>query len=457
MWQTAATKTEAIVADHRGESLDELVASKKINADQKAQLEKKPSLLAEKARLEDQIVHYRKFGKEYEERFAKEKADLEESYAEAVAKLKLEAADEAVVTARKRSDEDLLVISQFLHAAAAKRQDEDIDADEKAAFEGVLLLVYQGNNAALTAFRDVVTGSDKRVSNTEGDEIAFTYAQVKEIAMRDAPPSWAEEPTTTTTTTTNNTTITTTANGVPGNETGAVNGTNDPTIAHAGFSERNDDGQIPNIGEIASAATTLVQPAQSSIPLDAANAAAEQSWDAQASMGSDNALREDGWVEVPRDPAETETGVTATPAAMHGSNNWAEEVNADAAAHDHNHNAKAAPENDGFEQVIHHQPRARGRGQRGDFRGRGFRGGGSGGGDGRGYRGRGDGGRFRGDSDRRGGGGGGGGRGRGRGGVGSGGGTDGAGYGNYRGGSAHRGSDSVGRGRREGVSSEATC
>ena len=164
--QAACNKTESVLADNPDVSLDDLVARKKINTDQKAQILKKPSLQAELARLEDQVVHYRKFGKDYEDRSAKERAALEESHAEALTKAKLEAADEATVTNLKKFDDDLLVLSQFLHAAAAKRQDDELDPVEKAAFEGVLLLVYQGNNAALAAFKDIAAGSDKKVSNT---------------------------------------------------------------------------------------------------------------------------------------------------------------------------------------------------------------------------------------------------------------------------------------------------
>jgi hypothetical protein len=360
--------------------LDELVARKKINADQKAQILKKPGLQAELARLEDQVVHYRKFGKDYEDRAAREKAALEESHADALAKVKLEAADEATVTNLKKFDDDLLVLSQFLHAAAAKRQDDELDPVEKAAFEGVLLLVYQGNNAALAAFKDIAAGSDKKVSNTEGDELDFTYAQVKEISISDAPPPTPEEPTMT----------------PSAADAGAAEVSTDPTIANAGMTELEDTMTFQKTDEPAEVAT-MAPPEQSSITADAANAVAERSWDPQASMTSDSHSGE-GWVEVPRDPAETDTGVAATPAVMHNSTSWAEEVNADAAAEE------KPIENDGFEQVVHHQNRGRGRGQRGDFRGRGR------GGDQRG-RGRGD--RERGDGDRRGGG-----RGRGRGGEG---------------------------------------
>ncbi|KAF7508091.1 hypothetical protein GJ744_009673 [Endocarpon pusillum] len=377
---TASSKTESIAADNPGLSLDELVATKKINADQKAQILKRPALQADLARLQDQVIQYRKFGKDYEDRFAKEKSALEESHAEALAKAKLEAADEATTTLLKKFDEDLLVLSQFLHAAAAKRQDDDLDPVEKAAFEGVLLLVYQGNNAALAAFKDIAAGSDKKVSNTEGDQLDFTYAQVKETSINDAPSAVMDEP----------------ATASPVEDTAAPDAvtdvTTDPTIANAGMTELQDTITYQATDEPA-VADTMVPPEQSSITANAANAVAERSWDPQASMTSDSPSGE-GWVEVPRDPAETETGVAATPAAVHNSTSWAEEVNADAAADE-----KPTRENDGFEQVVHHQNRGRGRGHWGEFRGRGR------GGDQRG--------RGRGDGDRRGGG-----RGRGRGGEG---------------------------------------
>jgi hypothetical protein len=74
-------------------------------------------------------------------------------------------------------------------------------------------------------------------------------------------------------------------------------------------------------------------------------------------------------VQVPRDLAETETGVTATPAAtVQATNSWAEEVGAAAT----NADEKPAVENDGFSEVRRERGRGRGgRGGRGEFRGRG--------------------------------------------------------------------------------------
>lgn len=347
--QTASSKTESIVADNPGVALDELVAKKKINADQKAQILKKPGLQAELARLEDQVVHYRRFGKDYEERFAKEKSSLEELHAGALAKAKVEAADEATITMLKKFNDDLLVLSQFLHAAAAKRQDDELDPVEKAAFEGVLLLVYQGNNAALAAFKDIAAGSETKVSNTEGEQLDFTYAQVRQISIDDAPSPVLQEA----------------ATASSEADTGAAGADTDPTIANAGMTELEDTTPFQQKTDEPADADIMAQPEQSSTTNDAANAAAERNWDPQASMTSDSPSGE-GWVEVARDPIETDTGFAATPAAMHNSTSWAEEVNADAAAE-----GKTTGENDGFEQVVHHQNRGRGRGQRGDYRGRG--------------------------------------------------------------------------------------
>ena len=122
----------------------------------------------------------------------------------------------------------------------------------------------------------------------------------------------------------------------------------------------------------------------------------------------------EGWVEVPRDPTETDTGVQATPAATHGTQSWADEVQADPTQGMPEPEYTKPPVNgDGFSEV-HRNRGGRGRGGQGEPRGRGRGGGyrgdrGDGGGRGRsgyrndrrggegGERGRGRGGGFRGD------------------------------------------------------------
>ena len=156
---------------------------------------------------------------------------------------------------------------------------------------------------------------------------------------------------------------------------------------------------------------TPTVPEASNIDAGAANAAAEINWDVKASASTQDGP--DSWVEVPRDPAETDTGTRATPAAMTGTQSWAEDVPTEppaAYAAPSEAPAPAANGGDGFHEVHH----GRGRG-RGDFRGgqRGGRGrGGDRGSEGGHRNGRGG---FRGDR----GGGEGGHRGRGRGGRGN--------------------------------------
>lgn len=180
----------------------------------------------------------------------------------------------------------------------------------------------------------------------------------------------------------------------------------DPTIAHAGLTEIDAEAETMANGESHHVDTPTV-PEASNIDAGAANAAAGTNWDVSAEQGAD------GLVEVPRDPAETETGVAATPAAIAGTRNWADDVpteptSAPAAS-------VAEPKANGGDEFheVHHGRGGRGRSgsqseHRGGYRGgRGFRGdrGGEGG-----HRGRGG---FRGDR----GGGEGGYRGRGRGGF----------------------------------------
>jgi hypothetical protein len=363
--------------------------------------------------LEAQAANYRNFGQEYEERFAKEKASLIAAHEEELARVKEDATAEAHKTVSTKHDTDLLVLSQFLHAAAAKRQSEDADSEEGRAFEGALLLVYQGNQASLTTLKNLVAGTDDKVPDTQGELLDYTYAQIKESAMRHAPSlDDLDEDDLLDSINTSNT--------MTGDEPPVTE--SDPTITHAGMTELEDTAKIhANTNGTSEHELTAVAE-QTSVGAEAANAVPDSTWDAQASILTTGSNTGDGWVEVPRDPAETETGLAATPTTTQGASNWAEEVTEGIAAEE-----KAAAENDGFEQVVgSKQGRGRGRGKgefRGEFRGRGGDRGGRGG------RGRGDG-----DSRR-------GGRGRGR------------GDGSFRG---DRGGDRGGRGRgdRTGATSD---
>ena len=62
--------------DWPGVSIDDLVASRKINADQKASIQKKPQLEAQLSALEEQLMHYKKFDSEFQSQLQKQKEEL---------------------------------------------------------------------------------------------------------------------------------------------------------------------------------------------------------------------------------------------------------------------------------------------------------------------------------------------------------------------------------------------
>jgi hypothetical protein len=168
--QNATAKVDSILADNPGMSLDELIATRKINADQKAQVLKKPSLQASLAQLEEQVAQYKKFDEEYQTRIASEKAALEALHKEDLEKAK----EEARAEAKKEEKESLLLLTKFLRLAAAKRQTGDEDSEESKAFEGVLLQVYGGDTNALVTAEKLIQGSEERVLGVDLSQIDFT-------------------------------------------------------------------------------------------------------------------------------------------------------------------------------------------------------------------------------------------------------------------------------------------
>lgn len=318
---------------------------------------KKPALQAQLAQLEEQLSQYRNFGQEYEARFAEEKASIRAAHETELVQARADAAAETREELNKKHEMDLLMLSQFLHAAAAKRQSEEAETQEGRAYEGVLLLAYQGNNSSLETLRNLVNGTDDRVPDTQGELLDFTFAQLKRSALENAPVA-AEM---------GENDLADPASSSSAVEAAPVLTSSDPTVANAALTELEDTPMIRLKGEEHVAELTT-GPEQGSVTAEAANTVAESSWDPQASVMTTDSGAGDGWVEVPRDPRETDTGLTATPAAVHGASNWAEEVTEGAAAQE-----RFAVENDGFEQVVHHANRARTRG-RGEFRGRAGRG-----------------------------------------------------------------------------------
>jgi hypothetical protein len=344
-----------VVAENKGKDLEQLVAEKKLNADQKAQLQKKPQIQAQVTQLEEQVNQYRTFAQELEDRFSQEKATLVEAHEAEIAQLKEEAAAKAQEQQgnSKKLDEGLKIVSDFLHAAASKRNFVDEDKAERQAFEGALLHVYQGNELSVTTLQNLVNATNDKVIDTEGNPVDFTFAQLKEAAVAEAQDAQAaSEP------------VEAPAEDLPAS---------DPTVANAGMTELEDTTTIPirtnGVTGDELTSESVSAPEQVSTTAEAANAVAEANWNPEASITTDASGAGDEWVQVPRDPAETETGVTATPAAVTAENSWAEEVATSA--------EEQKKENDGFEQVRgrHGENRGRGRGgprgPRGDFRGRG--------------------------------------------------------------------------------------
>lgn len=366
------TKTEAVVLEHKGKSLDELVKQKIINADQKASIQKKEGLQTQLSQLEEQLSQYKKVDQEFRTRTNQIKTEVEKTLTDRYEKEKADAvADvkaELGAGAEKSLRDSLLVLSQFLRLAAARRGEEhDSELDENRALEGVLLQVYSGDEEGVSTMLKLVKGSLENAKSVASEPLEATFAQIKQAAVAHAVPLY-------------------TGNEAAAAEQEEIEPATDPTIANAGLTEI-DAGvdvaitasqSVETLGESDSTAA----PANASVAAEAANAAAESQWDAgNASMSASQE-----WVEVPRDLAETEHGLTATTAEPGNTQSWAD----DAADHAAEVRTVPADPNDGFQSV---QGRNRGRGDReggnwrgrGNFRGnRGFRGDGRGRGRGRG-------------------------------------------------------------------------
>ena len=125
--------------------------------------------------MEEQIAQYKKFDHEYQQRLDAEKAALKAAHKEekiALEKAKEEVREEATTAANARHDANLLILSKFLRAAAAKRMDEaNAGLAENKAFEGLLLMVYAGDETAVEAMNKLFYESDDRVMYTDGEEV----------------------------------------------------------------------------------------------------------------------------------------------------------------------------------------------------------------------------------------------------------------------------------------------
>ncbi|RYP53393.1 hypothetical protein DL768_001638 [Monosporascus sp. mg162] len=315
-----ASRTDSIVAEHKDKSLDELVQLKLINSDQRAQRMKKPQLEAQLAQIEEQLAQFKKVDEEYRTRLAAEKASLEKSLTEKFENEKAEAVNEikekAEADSKKTLHDSLLTLSQFLRLAAARRSEEaDAGLDENMALEGVLLSVYSGDEHAVSTMLKLIEGSDEKTLSVSGEELQTTFAQVKAAAAAhvntvlstDAAPEAAPEAAETVDTTE-----------APVESSEAI--TTDPTVAHGGLTEMDSTGVTAPLTN-GHPESTRDTPANADVADNAANAAAESQWDANNDVGAS----QEEWVKIPRDPTETETGLTATPAETGNVQSWADD------------------------------------------------------------------------------------------------------------------------------------
>ncbi|KAF2261657.1 hypothetical protein CC78DRAFT_583467 [Lojkania enalia] len=345
----AYQKLDAIIEANPGVSLDELVSTRKINADQKKQALKKPSLQEQLAQYEEQLAQYKKFDQEYQRKIAQEKELLQQAHSEELKKLRETVKAEAAIEYKKALKEQLLTLSRFLRAAAARRQLEDDDSDLTKAFEGALLLVYGGDAAAVAATEKLIHGSEESVPSTEGVTLSVTYSQLRQTALEETPfaaeEAWVED-------------VAQAQPAPPETEPPS-----DPTIANAGLTETNMGVNSLN-GE---AVDTPTAPLATSVDTGAANAAAEEQWDEKHPAGSDDTLTE-SFEMVPRDPTETETPAVTAP--NNSTASWADDTHEAAPAA-----TPALASGNGEFQEVHHNRGGRGRsGPQGGYRGRGGRG-----------------------------------------------------------------------------------
>jgi hypothetical protein len=367
-------KVDSIIKENPNVSLDDLVASRKINQDQKAQALKKPQLQSQLANLEEQLAAYRKIDSDYQAQLAKEKDTLLTSHVQELDKLREETREDARQEAKKELRNHLLTFSRFLAAAANRRSRGDDTSPEARAFEGVLLLVYGGDKIAVDAAEKVITGSGDIVAGVDGSSTSITckhhakqrrlelmeiVERVRELTLQEIPVSsehtWDDDT--------------------------PKNIESDPTIANAGLTELED----PTTAELINGTSKIsmeeesVAPPTASIDSGASNAAADSQWDPSRPGTQEDPLSE-SFEMIPRDAGDTKSSTptisdSATPkqswSDVPGGNSYAEPLSMTSSTA--NGAATSASPNDGFHEVKHHHG-GRGRsqsGQKGDRGGRG--------------------------------------------------------------------------------------
>ena len=168
--QTAMAKLDTILSENPGKSLDQLVASKLINADQKAQALKKPSLQTELAYLEEALSKTKEMDGQHQEALAKERELLKHRHAKELEDLQGVTEARVKFECEKAFRLHLLTFSRFLKAAAGRRGEgeEELDSEGKG-FEGVLSNVYTGDVSAVEAIEKLINGVNEKARDWSGE------------------------------------------------------------------------------------------------------------------------------------------------------------------------------------------------------------------------------------------------------------------------------------------------
>jgi len=175
--QSAMAKVDFIMAENPNMTLDQLVSGRKINNDQKSQALKKPTLQAQLSQLEEQIVQYKKFEDEFNQRSKADKEELTTAHQKELEELRSQIKPQEAAAPPPQGQnlrEALLSLSRFLRAAAHRRQLEEDETDETKAFEGALLLLYGGDEKAADTMENIINASDESVVSTEGVTLSVT-------------------------------------------------------------------------------------------------------------------------------------------------------------------------------------------------------------------------------------------------------------------------------------------
>ncbi|KAK4580154.1 hypothetical protein LTR86_000357 [Recurvomyces mirabilis] len=437
-------KTDAVISENPGVSLDDLVKQRKINPDQKAAAEKKPQLQAQVQQYEEQVKVFRGVDHDYQTQLTKQKDDLTSQHQKELEKAREEANTSATSTSASDLRKKLLIFSQFLRTAAAKRNVEDnSDPAENDAFEGALLLAYGGDEKAVDAAVAIIEGSEELVPSIEGVPSSVKYSQIRQASIENTPfqseEAWVDS--------------VAEANAATGETqaaqeaaTEAMPAGSDPTLVNAGLTELEapDSAHVNGVTATEHDSTAI----QTSAGDEGGNQAGDR-WDTGAGGAQAEGLEDESYEIVPRPNEEVDIPAPSAPSAAPAAGtavdgllkeektSWADEANAassttnteatgnqageawdtkaagqtqstdDAwgtpAAANVNGTTDGTPAaaDDGFQEINRHQGRGGRGGGRGEFRGRGrgrggprgdFRGGRGGRGDFRGGdRGRGDG------------------------------------------------------------------